>query len=597
MRLSLSLSYTLSYILLHATYSHAIKFKVEGRHWSSDNTLSRRGNVDGSSPLKNDADISYYANVTLNGQSFSALIDTGSGDLWVAGTVPNSKDTGKKATVNYAVGKVQGPIKTAEVLFAGFKVPNQAYLEVPVDDSNKKGTGLIGLGPHDNSNIYNTIKSNDGVPLLDTIFMQNTSTPNYLTVNLGRLEDPTDIFSGDISIGEILPTPDSFASQQINLNDVTSQPKLPVNIVPVRKKSDQHFQILLDENGIIGPDNQSIPFTTTVSGAKNTKQAVAIVDTGFSLTQVPKAVADAFYGRHPGAEFTNVTGVGPTWTVPCNQEVNLTFVIGGHRFPMHPLDAALNPKILNLATLKNSQGESSCIGMFQPFTFDVGKDPTYDIILGMSFSKGFPSPPSRPHTAYADLPHSVVRNAYILFDFGDFTAKANGNNTKRGDPYLQMLSTINPAASHSDFVTVRLDGVDTTDQQSLDPNRARKSNDKGKKGKNTALYLGLAIGAGVLGLVAFVTALILYRRRRAAAARGARSTGGMFGVGGAGAYSKLQDDHHIDMQHTTYTGQPGTGQLYGNGGMGGFQAESLYDPARPNPSAGNEYPNPWDTRR
>ncbi|KAJ8080232.1 hypothetical protein PM082_017062 [Marasmius tenuissimus] len=566
----LSLLCFLSCSLFHSV-THGLKFKVEGhyRRSSDGDALARRGNVDGSTSLTNEADLSYYANVTINGQSFAALIDTGSGDLWVAGNVPKSKDTGKKATVTYAVGTVQGQIKTGEVQFAGFKVPNQAYLEVPADNSTKKHTGLIGLGPHDNSNIYNTLKTNDGVPLLDTIFMQNTSTPNYLTVNLGRLEDPTDIFSGDISIGEILPTPPSFAAQGIHLENITSQPKLPVNILPVRKKTDQHFQILLDEDGIVGPDGHPIPFCTTVSGQKNTKQAVAVVDTGFSLTQVPRSVADAFYSRHDGAEFTNVTGIGGTWIMPCNQEVNLTFSVGGQKFPIHPLDATLNPKILGISSLKNSKGEDACVGMFQPFTFDLGKEPTYDIILGMSF----------------------IRNAYVLFDFGDFVAKSNGNSTKRGDPYLRMLSTINPVEAHSDFVMLRLDGVDTTDRQYLGPGHKSGDDDheEKKKSNRTMLFVGLSIGAGVLGVAAFAAAFFFYRRKK----NPSRSApGGNTFSGGTTAYSKLQDDHHIDMQHTSYTGQ--SDQLYGNSGMGGLQSQQLYD--GPSHSTKEEYPNPWDSR-
>ncbi|KAF9262851.1 acid protease [Marasmius fiardii PR-910] len=562
----------LSFSLLHATHTNGFKLKLQGRHRNfedSDSTsLSRRSSLDGSSPLANNGDISYYANVTLNGVSFSTLIDTGSADLWVAGTVPNSHDTGKKAGVTYAVGSVQGPIKTAQVEFAGFKVPNQAYLEVPPDSTNKQGTGLVGLGPHDNSNIYNTLKNDAAVPLLDTIFKQNTSTPNYLTVNLGRLEDPSDIFNGDLSIGEILPTPPSFTSQSINLDDITSQTKLPVTIVPVRKKGDQHFQILLDENGIIGPDNQPISFTSIVSGVKNPKQATAVMDTGFSLTQVPRSVADAFYSRHPGAEFANVTGIGATWIVPCDVEVNITFIIGGQRYPIHPLDATLNPKILNLPTVRNSDGDDSCIGMFQPFSFPVGKDPTYDIILGMSF----------------------IRNTYTLFNYGDFILTGTGNTTKRGDPYLQLLSTTNPAGAHTDFVTVRLDGEDTTDGQGLGPG---KKNDDKKTSNNSKIFLGIGIAIGLLVVGAALVAFFIHRKRAQNRRNVLASTGASFGFmrggAGGGAYSKLEGDH-IDMHHTTYAGQPG--QLYSTGGD--FSGQHLYDaPTQPQQ---HQYPNPWETR-
>ena len=72
------------------------------------------------------------------------IIAVSSSDLWVAGSVNNAKDTGKKSGVTYAVGAVegalacssatfpplthpQGPIKIAELEFAGFTIPDQAY--------------------------------------------------------------------------------------------------------------------------------------------------------------------------------------------------------------------------------------------------------------------------------------------------------------------------------------------------------------------------------------------------------------------------------------------------------------------------------------
>src|SRR5688572_23236462 len=68
---------------------------------------------------------------------------------------------------------------------------------------------------------------------------------------------------------------------------------------------------------------------------------------------------------------------------------------------------------------------------FQPFTYDRGPTPNYDMVLGMAFSMqhSFPSP---------SFAHSfLVRNVYTLFDYGDFI---NGSLNLL-DPYIQMLST------------------------------------------------------------------------------------------------------------------------------------------------------------
>ena len=36
----------------------------------------------------------------------------------------------------------------------------------------------------------------------------------------------------------------------------------------------------------------------------------------------------------------------------------------------------------------------------------------------------------------------IVRNVYALFNYGDFIA---GSSASRGDPYIQLLGTTNPA--------------------------------------------------------------------------------------------------------------------------------------------------------
>ncbi len=92
--------------------------------------------------------------------------------------------------------------------------------------------------------------------------------------------DPTDVFPGEISIGELL---DGYSN-------VESEPKLEVTIVPDGESIQQHFQILLDEDGMIGPDGKPIHITTAVRQTSNSKQATAMLDTGFSLSQVPKYV-------------------------------------------------------------------------------------------------------------------------------------------------------------------------------------------------------------------------------------------------------------------------------------------------------------------
>jgi len=267
---------------------------------------------------------------------------------------------------------LSGPIELAVLEFAGYTIPKQAFLFITPDSNNPDGNGLIGLGPSSGSNILQTLSSSVGNTPLDSIFLQNTTTPNYLTILLGRANDQ-DPFPGDLTVGEIIPGYDS----------VLSQPRLPVTMVSLAEAGGQHWQVLLDKDGALGTDGQPIPFSSDVDGTTSRNQATVVFDSGFTLPQVPKSFADAYYSSFSGAEFGNVSGIGEAWILPCAAEVNISFIFGGLTFPVHPLDATLEPKTLGLDPLQTSQGENACIGAFQPVSFDA--QGLFDVILGMAF--------------------------------------------------------------------------------------------------------------------------------------------------------------------------------------------------------------------
>ncbi|KAH8107881.1 acid protease [Cristinia sonorae] len=388
--------------------------------------LGRRVPMEGD--LQNLGDLNYFANITLGNppKQIRVLIDTGSSDLTVGDDVPGNQDSGKKADVNYAIGKVSGPIEFATLQFEGFTVPKQAYIKDTTGDQTA-GQGIIGLGPNSGSVIQDVIPGNDGNTVLNNIFRTNTSTPNFITVLLGRSNDPTDLFPGDFTVGSVL---DGF-------ENITSMPKLPVN--EVKTNNGQHWQASLDVNGTIGPDGQPIVLNSRVKGAG--QKLVAAFDTGFSLPQVPRAMADAIYGRVPGAELKNLTGVGggPIYTVPCDAELNITFVLGGVRIPIHPLDT-----VSDSLGRTDDLGNTICIGAFQPI-LPSAQSSTFDMLLGMAF----------------------LRNAYMLVNFGDFV---DGSTKNTNDPYIQLLPiTTDAAEAHSDFVSQRLGGLDSTADLQLLP--------------------------------------------------------------------------------------------------------------------------------
>lgn len=276
-----------------------------------------------------------------------------SSDLWVAsGGVPNSNDTGKSTGVKYAIGGAEGPIKYADLTFAGYAVPHQAFCESPPtehhlcltlkfavqvtpSDSQPENAGLMGLGPWFTSNIWKTLNSSDAKPPVDNLFSQNKTTPNYLTILLGRSDDPDDQYPGDLTVGEIV---DGY-------EDVLNQPKMNVTWA---KHGNQHWSTLVDPSGILGPDGQPLSVQTRVSSTKNSKQLTTMFDSGYTLPQVPADVAQQIYSQIEGAQLQNIDGLGEIWTMDCAKEVNVTFKFAGNSYPVHPLDTTISASDLGV---------------------------------------------------------------------------------------------------------------------------------------------------------------------------------------------------------------------------------------------------------
>lgn len=145
------------------------------------------------------------------------------------------------------------------------------------------GTGLIGLGPNTGSQVHDALNDQiTGDTPLDNIFRQDLSTPNYVTVLLNRPNDTAETYPGAMTIGEVLP----------QYSNISNQPKVPVSVLQAALAVDQHWSIILDKNGVIGPDGNAVKVTSNATDAPthDPSQLVAIIDTGFTLPQVPRCV-------------------------------------------------------------------------------------------------------------------------------------------------------------------------------------------------------------------------------------------------------------------------------------------------------------------
>lgn len=142
------------------------------------------------------------------------------------------------------------------------------------------------------------------------------TTPNILTILLSRSESSVEQYPGQITVSDIIP----------GMENITNQPMLPVTTNPSSQSSNQHWQVLLDSNSIIGPDGQPIISQTIVSSTKNSSQLTAIFDTDFTFNQVPR------YARLPAANRTTplttpiYPGISLTQSIPAFLELNLIII-------------------------------------------------------------------------------------------------------------------------------------------------------------------------------------------------------------------------------------------------------------------------------
>ncbi|KAI0068713.1 acid protease [Artomyces pyxidatus] len=348
----------------------------------------------------------YIANVTLGGTDYRVQLDTGSSDLWVqpsTSPLPNSNQTSTTYNLTYGIGWAYGHVSYTSAAFAGISVPQQAFLDVSSaqNPALTYGTsGIMGLGFTSLSTIdalVNQTGQSSGRSLLYNLFNDNPKEPNYIAFSLQRVSDPSDDIEGTFLVGETEP-------QYAAVNDSSPIPTFPV-------QNPNRWNILLDAI-IVGANVISV--NTTVPNAPSNK-AVVLLDSGTSYTYAPVEVCQAIYGNVPGAQYNKAAG---QWSVPCNAEIDLALQFGGQVFPMNPLD--VSPSSLT--------DPNACVGSFIPQDISSIGAGNFDWIVGDNF----------------------LRSVYSVYDFGDFDSSG-----KMGNPYIKLLSLVDPNEASADFVSVR----------------------------------------------------------------------------------------------------------------------------------------------
>jgi hypothetical protein len=271
---------------------------------------------DGSIVINDYENSQYYGKIELGTppQSFNVIFDTGSSDLWVAGSKcgtscgTHSKYNAAKSSTYVANGTVfdieygSGPVsgyESEDVLnFGGYNVQNQIFAEVT--DASGLGAGYL-LGKFDGilGLAFPILSVNHVTPAFQNLVAQGLVDQSLFSFFLGN----SDSEAGELLLGGI--------DTAKYTGDITWQPLSAAT----------YWQIALD--GI------------SVSGQSYASNAKAIVDSGTSLLTGPTAVV-AEIAKKIGAKEI----IAGEYMVECAYDKlpNLDFTIGGKVYTLTPTD-------------------------------------------------------------------------------------------------------------------------------------------------------------------------------------------------------------------------------------------------------------------
>ncbi|KAI0633781.1 acid protease [Trametes polyzona] len=345
-------------------------------------------------------DLTYTVNITLGGQEFTVLIDTGSTDLWInprGRTIALTNTTHLPVNEAYGRGFIQGTLQFAELRVGEYVVPSQAftYASKVSADFQVAVDGILGMA-FDISFIHAAVAANWGQEsartlgrsFINNLYAQNPTLPNNFDIQLVRT-DGHEAGSGTFVIGGHSP---QFAH-------VAEKTKIP-------RLGTQQWTVAVDGMNI---NSKRFEFNRSSVTQAPEGKVVALLDTGFSLPPLPPAAVDAIYTQIPGSVFWPEQHA---YLVPCNESIPLSFVLGGSEYSVHPLDITL-PYATTVVKNGVRTPVTACLGTFQYFTLDPTKFTGYDLVLGDAF----------------------LRNVYASFDYGDYDPLTG----TPGAPFVQLL--------------------------------------------------------------------------------------------------------------------------------------------------------------
>ncbi|KAJ7798925.1 acid protease [Mycena olivaceomarginata] len=374
-------------VLPAASYSVAFSKKVPRRKAKVDALSALCGGIVSRHPYTtvplagSNMDTDYLVNVTIGGQNFSLVIDSGSSDTWVpqAGFSCFNLTGGplyQNVSFNQTYGTseyVAGPIALETVSIGGLEVSRQV---VPIPDvaawtGDGVLSGVLGLAFPNVTSLFNTsdptTASTKNRILYDPFFFTSVKQKKvehpYFSIALDRPtteQAETDLYTpnlGLLAFGGIAPVP------VIHNTSVT----VPVLAYPpTAAESKRQFLFYT-----LSIDSYNFPGSENVPEARNASlgNGTTILDTGTGVNLVPAPVAAGYAAAFdPPAELVTVSGL-TFYAAQCNATVpQFSVTIGGQAFSMDPRDQLV-------PFVNDTQGDVTCVlGTQAQGGPDIGSD-------------------------------------------------------------------------------------------------------------------------------------------------------------------------------------------------------------------------------
>lgn len=353
----------------------------------------------------------YVADLTVGTEVLQVVLDTGSSDLWIdsaqgiEGVGGAVLGNGDQLRLGYASGGVVGVAAVAPVSLGSYTVPQQLLLSAnwtyELDAlSSHSIRGILGLSFDSAATLPRLLDAPDRRPtFLANVFAQQPAAGNFTTFYMGRGD-----VEGFMTINE-MPAQYSEEIKSMPLVNAWRNPDT---------KALQRWTVAVANLEVAG---QTVALQSAIAGAP-AQTALAVLDTGSTLTYLPNDTITAIYGGIPGATYAAKANV---WLMPCEAEVSVAFHIGGQRYAINPLDL-----IVPYAVPLDGSEAIVCAGAFRPTTPALRKILTADMWLGDSF----------------------LRNVFQVLHYGDASSE-------KQRPLVQLLGITDEQAAAAQYLVER----------------------------------------------------------------------------------------------------------------------------------------------